>query len=48
MLVLIIVPIISITSDYAESNFPSDKGLDEDIHGNADSPSPGIQSKLCC
>lgn len=36
MLILIIVSIISITSDYTESNFPSDRGLGKDIRGNGD------------
>lgn len=37
MLALIILPIISIIPDYAEGNFPSDKMLDKDIHGNPNS-----------
>lgn len=47
MLALIILPIISIISDYSQSNFPSDKILDKDIHGNPNSSSHCTYGKLC-
>lgn len=47
MLALIILPIISIISDYSQGNFPSDKMLDKDIHGNSNSSSHCTYSEVC-